>query len=351
MTSPDDLLIKRRRGPLRAAEEQQLEAAVRASRAYELSLHAGDAFDRAGAAAPDDAELTRALACNVERRWFSGVPSVRRRRRIAVLWIALPLAFAGAAAASYGSYRAFSGQSEPTVAPVPSPAHVPARAHLPAAQVRAAPSAVVPPRAPEPSEPPRSEPAAVVLLAPAPPAPKLTPHRSVRRAPLQADSEANAPEPEPRQPITSKQPVSSPLQSKPSESKPPEPKPPEPEPPASPRALFRRGQLLRQTDWPAAIAVYSQLIELYPDSTEASIAELALGKWALARGLNDEAITRFRAHRRRVGSALEAEALWGEARALDASGQRILARPLWQQLSERYPASPYATVARERLRD
>src|SRR5688572_29858342 len=146
MTSPDDLLIKRRRGTLRAAEEPQLQAAVRASRAYELSLHAGDAFDRAGEAAPEDAELVRVLVRDVERKWFSNLPRFRSRRRIAPLWLAVPLAFASAAAASYGSYRAFAGGSEAMLPAAMAPAAMAPAAMAPAAMAQPNPNA---PRLPD----------------------------------------------------------------------------------------------------------------------------------------------------------------------------------------------------------
>ena len=62
MDTLDDLLIKRRRGALAAAEERRLEGALRASREYELALLAQDAFDRDGEPRAGDAAVLQDLA-------------------------------------------------------------------------------------------------------------------------------------------------------------------------------------------------------------------------------------------------------------------------------------------------
>jgi TolA-binding protein len=117
----------------------------------------------------------------------------------------------------------------------------------------------------------------------------------------------------------------------------------------SAQSLFRRANRLRSVDWSAAAALYSELIKRYPSSNEAGVSEVALGKWSLAQGRSGDALEWFRAHLRRPPGALTAEALFGEARALESIGSHTAAQAPWRQLLERYPASPYADAARRRL--
>jgi TolA-binding protein len=115
-------------------------------------------------------------------------------------------------------------------------------------------------------------------------------------------------------------------------------------------ALFRKANRLRHTDWLAAAATYTELIRRHPSSVEAGIAEVALGKWSLTQGRSGDSLEWFRAHQRRSGSALAAEALWGEAQALESLGSHAEAKGPWQRLLDAFPESPYAEVARQRLR-
>jgi TolA-binding protein len=106
---------------------------------------------------------------------------------------------------------------------------------------------------------------------------------------------------------------------------------------------------LRQTDWEAAAALYEQLTLRYSESAEAGVAEMALGKHALSEGHAEQALRWFRAYQSRPAGELAAEALWGQARALESLGETSLARELWRQLREQYPGSAYAAAAREQL--
>jgi tetratricopeptide (TPR) repeat protein len=117
----------------------------------------------------------------------------------------------------------------------------------------------------------------------------------------------------------------------------------------SAHALFRRANQLRQTDWDAAAALYERLTLRHSESPEAGVAEMALGKHALADGRAQQALRWFQAYQRREGGALAAEALWGEARAFQSLGEGAQAHELWQRLIDLYPASAYAAAAREQL--
>jgi TolA-binding protein len=113
--------------------------------------------------------------------------------------------------------------------------------------------------------------------------------------------------------------------------------------------LFRRASELRQSDWDAAAALYERLALRHTESREAGVAEMALGKHALAEGKALKAVQWFEAYQRREGGELAAEAIWGEARAQQSLGETARARELWTRLIEQYPASAYAAAAREQL--
>jgi TolA-binding protein len=113
--------------------------------------------------------------------------------------------------------------------------------------------------------------------------------------------------------------------------------------------LFRRANELRQSDWDAAAALYERLALRHTESREAGVAEMALGKHAFSEGRALKAVQWFEAYQRREGGELAAEAIWGEARALQSLGEGERARELWTRLIEQYPASAYAAAAREQL--
>jgi TolA-binding protein len=360
MVTLDDLLIKRRRGTLSEVEARRLSAALRATREYELALLAGDVFEREGAAAPGDAQRLRALVANAERR-FSSLPraellppasrlgfsparvstrlspraflarlSPRGLRALAVA----PVFVAAIAAASIEGYRAFEAlrdsattQAGPAT-PAVSPPRRSAPARLPALPALPEP----PPAAPVPPSP--TSPASV-------PSPAAAPARTRPFVPPRAQRRQPAPASSPRAATGASLPPSSALH--------PADVPALASDADTAQTLFRRANGLRQTDWLAAAAVYSELIRRHPASLEAGIAELALAKWSLAQGRSGDALEWFRAHQRRPQSALAPEALWGEARALESLGSRAAARVPWRALIDRYPDSPYAAVARERL--
>src|SRR5688572_17698289 len=144
METLDDLLIKRRRGALTAAEERRLESALRGSREYELALRAQAAFERDGAALPGDTERLRDLVASVERQ-LPPLPRAQRTWR-SHLHLAAPVFIAGAAAASVGLYGL-----QPDAPPVQrAPVEAATRA-APAPQLE--PQLAPPPPAPEPPAP------------------------------------------------------------------------------------------------------------------------------------------------------------------------------------------------------
>jgi hypothetical protein len=362
MVTLDDLLIKRRRGTLSEVEARRLSAALRATREYELALLAGDVFEREGAAAPDDAQRLRALVANAERR-FSNLPRAERPPAASRRWLSLvrvsawlspraflarlsprglralavaPVFVAAIAAASIEGYRAFEALRDAGTTPAPPTASAvspprkasPARLPAPPAPPEPAPAAPVPPSPSPPASIPRSAP------APAPARPRLIDPPPAQRRPSPAPS-PRAATPASVPPSTAAlHPADAPALDSDADTA---------------EVLFRRANGLRHTDWLAAAAIYSELIRRHPASLEAGIAELALGKWSLAQGRSGDALEWFRAHQRRPQSALGAEALWGEARALESLGSHTAARAPWRALMDRYPDSPYAAVARERL--
>jgi TolA-binding protein len=351
MDTLDDLLIKRRRGTLSDAEERRLRAGLRASRECELALLAGDAFERGGSPASGDAERLQQIVANVERRW-TGLPRRRWPLRAGRAFVALPIFVAAAAAASVGGYRALGVLNEArSRASIAEQLERPAQRSEKLAE-HPAPRAIEPPNQPlVPPHQPAEPPSTIPLEPPsgsAQPGPGARPEPTGLRAPVTQRSEPAAAR-TPAQP-------SAPTARSATRSFPSDMGVEAPEARAAAndsetaRTLFRRANRVRHTDWLAAAATYAELIQRHPSSVEAGIAEVALGKWALAQGRSGDSLEWFRAHQRRSGSALAAEALWGEARALESVGSHAEAKRPWQRLLEEYPESPYAEVARERLR-
>jgi TolA-binding protein len=380
MDTLDEMLIKRRRGLLPRAEERRLRVAVQTSSEYELSLLAGDIFDREPLPGPEDAELLRDIVAAVEQQLHRPSRKPQRRRLPRLLAVA-PLFAAAGAAASYGGYRAVqalnAAERVTTAASSRSVAHVPEQtvpAPVPAATGTGAiekptGSAVRP--APAPAQPADSlaapaERAGPIALTRAPTRDGAAPHRA-RRQVVSIAPEANQaaearaafpPSPTASSPRNSAQPEGTPALAPVAPTPASKVAPAAAEAPAprrvdteSARAMFLRARQLRQRDWSAAAAVYERLIREHPYAIESGIAEMALAKWALSERRAQEALTWFRAHQRRSDSALVAEALWGEAQALEQLGRNDEARRPWRRLLERYPTSSYAQVARQRLPD
>lgn len=346
MAPLDDLLIKRRRGALTGAERRRLDNARRVSPEYDLALLAHDVFERDGEPQPGDAERLRALVEAVERE-LPRVPSASRGRwRSLLRRLAPPLFVAGAAAASVGELLPQKPAAPPAGASVESAPRLAPRA------LRATRNALdVPPGELEPaSRAPEVAPSAPETARPLPP--PVPPPGDAARGREQVPSKVARVPSEREHAPSEREPVPSDRErapSAPSRSMPGR----QPEPAAAPDEsaanLFRRANRLRAVDWPAAAALYVELVGRYPRSHEAGVAEVALGKWELSRGRSGDALEWFRAHQRRAPDALTAEALFGEARALESIGSHTEALGPWRRLLQLYPTSPYADVARRRL--
>jgi len=344
MNKIDDLLIRRRRGELSDADERRLLTAVQGSREHRLSFSVGEAFERAGAPQPGDDALVRRIVRQVDGEWSGTFPRVVPRPRFS-RWVSVPLLIAGAAAASIGGYRSLDRRAEsgPTERSAAAPAA--AVAELKAAPLVAAPApqpvAVgepVPVLEPVPVPAPARTAAAPRVAVRAPAVAKVAP-RAPRSKPSELPPPAAAPMRASLPPVAALEPAQGlPVEAEPSGDN-----------GESARALFRRATRLRQTDWEAAAALFEQLTLRHAESAEAGVAEMALGKHALAEGQPQQALRWFRAYQRRPAGELAAEALWGQARALESLGDSPRARELWRQLVEQYPGSAYAAAAREQL--
>ena len=87
MNEIDDLLTQRRRGELSDADERRLRSVLDGSREHQLSLLAGEAFERAGAAQPGDDALVRQIVRQVEGEWSGTFQRVVSRRRRFSRWV------------------------------------------------------------------------------------------------------------------------------------------------------------------------------------------------------------------------------------------------------------------------
>ena len=395
MSTIDDLLSQRRRGALSDADERRLQMAVQTSREHQLTLLAGEIFERAGAAQAGDPALIKSIVRQVEGEWsgtFQRVVARRRRSR----WVSVPVLMASLAAASFGGYRAMRALRAPIADTAPAlvasarpiaAAATPLAEEAPrergafvaAAPERAAFAAAAPPTAlsevastplpalsvaaaadtvaadtaaadtagsgtlvslPEPAPAQRVAPAAAAPVASAAAAAQAAatswrlpqPKRRKLHA-IAPDAELSAVLPVP--PPSEAASTGTALAAAPDLE--------------SAHALFRRANQLRQTDWDAAASLYERLTLRHSESPEAGVAEMALGKHALADGRAQQALRWFQAYQRREGGALAAEALWGEARAFQSLGEGVRAHELWQRLIDEYPATAYAAAAREQL--
>jgi TolA-binding protein len=114
--------------------------------------------------------------------------------------------------------------------------------------------------------------------------------------------------------------------------------------------LFHRANLARGTgDTASAQRDYSELIARFPDSNEAQLAQISLGKLLLARGAAQDAEREFRGYLARGRGQLDEEALLSHAQTLRGMGRRDDEQTAWQTLLRNYPNSVYAERARRRL--
>jgi TolA-binding protein len=117
-------------------------------------------------------------------------------------------------------------------------------------------------------------------------------------------------------------------------------------------ALFARANRARQSgDARGAIDLYRQLTRRFPQSEEAGVAHVSLGRLLLDRQGDASGalveLDRYLADPRHV--ALRESCLIGRARALGMLGQRDDERRAWEALLAEYPDSLHVGRARARL--
>jgi TolA-binding protein len=116
--------------------------------------------------------------------------------------------------------------------------------------------------------------------------------------------------------------------------------------------LFRDARAARRTgELESARALYSELQASFPESSEARVSRVSLGKLLLLEGDAAAAERQFRAYLASAGGDLVEEALVGRAEALARLGESGEERRVWQLLQARYPSSVYGERARKRLEE
>jgi hypothetical protein len=296
---PDDLVVRGQRAPLNELERHAL--AVHLDQCAECRAAAALAtlFGAVPFTQPGDDDLIARVADKATRR-------PRRASRWAGLRVAAVVALViltgGAATAALVVYRRSS--EEPPVPPplsAPPPARPGARTH------------VVP--LTSPVEVPTVEPAVQ-------PEPVAEPPRKRRPA----ASAAPAPIPAPAPTVVE-------------------------EPTAA--SLFSEANTVRRSgDLRKAIALYQNLRQRFPASSQAMLSAISVGDLLLAESDAAGAITAYGAYLRGVPQGtLTEEALYGRARGLRVLGRNAEERQTWEELVQRFPRSAYQPLASRRLRE
>lgn len=292
-----DLVVRARRNALNAAERNTFEQALATSAAVRSAYEVGSELDLVTRVQPgDEALLDRALS----RAFAEHRPLRARRLPRAAVALAATLALASAAAATR---QVIMWRSEASLA------HIAAveRASSDRARRGEARSAA-------------SRPAAEL-------------HNEARSA-APATSEQPAPAPAPARIIATAGRDGAPAAV----------------PPTTPASLFRdAGTARRAGDFTRARALYAELASRFPDSTEARVSRVSLGKLLLSAGNAREAAAVFAQYLRSGAADLREEALVGRADALRALGRSTEERSARIELVRLYPESVYANRARERI--
>lgn len=124
-------------------------------------------------------------------------------------------------------------------------------------------------------------------------------------------------------------------------------------PPASAAEQFARANGVRKAGQTAlAVAAYRQLQRSHPDSPEAQLSYVLLGRILLQQGSAEGAREQFARYlRASPNGSLAEDALYGEATALRVSGRTGEERRVHEQLVARFPNSIHARASRARLRE
>jgi TolA-binding protein len=124
------------------------------------------------------------------------------------------------------------------------------------------------------------------------------------------------------------------------------------EPHSDAQTLFASANTARrQNDAPLALQLYTELETLYPESAEAIVSQVSLGRMLLEQRHQPAfALTHFDNYlRQHSQAALEEEALFGRATALMQLGRSDEELATWRQILQRFPSSIYTDRARTRL--
>ncbi len=114
--------------------------------------------------------------------------------------------------------------------------------------------------------------------------------------------------------------------------------------------LSAAGRARRSGRASQAVSLLDQLQARFPNSPEASASDISLGKLKLQSGAAGSALQHFNRYLQRAArGSLAPEALWGRAQALSVLGNEADARKTWTELAQRYPSSPYASLANAKL--
>jgi TolA-binding protein len=101
-----------------------------------------------------------------------------------------------------------------------------------------------------------------------------------------------------------------------------------------------------------AISLYDELERRYPESPEAHVSRVSLGRLLLARSMWADALTQLNDYlTASPDGTLAPEALFGMARSLEALGRTGDARATWGRLLAKFPDSVYAAQAQRRIED
>ena len=301
LIEPEDLSVRARRGGLRADEHAAFESALDASATLRTAHLVGRDFDEIRRICPGDDELIqRAQASVLAPRATKGA----WRRLLAMPAVAV--LFGASAAAATSAWLAQRSNATRTAL-----ATAAASAQLVVKSSNAARLQRVPPPAPVAQATAEAARARRAELAPALVEPASTPPLVVEAPPSAAQSA-----------------------------------------PRSPASLFRDANAARRTgDVASARALYSELQASFPQTREAQVSRVSLGKLCLGSGMNRDAERNFRQYLSTGGGDLAEEALVGRAEALSRLGEMGEERRVWQELQSTHPSSVYFERASRRIEE
>ena len=302
--NPEDLSALSRRGMLSEADELELVVMLADDPTLGAAHTVGLDFDRSTAVrAGDEALVARVADRALARVAASGLSpqrtSRKRPRQLAALLAAALISVTGVAAGVWFGVvptRWFS-RSEPVQRSIPAEEAAPATKKL------------VSKRPIEPTAEPEKEGAAVGSELGASPAVETSTDVPPRVRPKRGAAESTAAE------------------------------------------LFRAANAARHAaDFPRAKRLYSELIQKHPNSEEAGVARVSLGKLLLSKGDTTAAENEFRQYLSSGRGQLAEEALVSRAHSQQKLGRTDAERITWQELLADYPNTVYSAEAEARLR-